>query len=196
VATKRDDRDETRRAVAYSILYKMIRITSDFAVLRKNLDAMLDQKMDGEPWQRVLPLANLPAPVKFTAEEMSLVLSIDNAFFNDLVPIDEIHTSTIGLFAAYNSLRMELTDSFSPIMQGNVGQITLDYNAKCRLDAKGVELNMLITQMGQRAQQDAEQASTLLYKMPDIFNPKLGTTIKLKPKQETPKKKYEVVNHS
>lgn len=94
-----EDRDEIRRALAYSLLFKMIRIMSDLHHMRtavKEMFASAEQVgFKGEPWNIVMPVVPLPNAVSFSAEEMALVLSLDDKTFNEIASLDKIHASTL-----------------------------------------------------------------------------------------------------
>jgi hypothetical protein len=53
----------------------------------------------------VLPLGNPADKVKFTAEEMALILSLDSQLFNDMGPFDEVHNGLIDLYEIYGNRR-------------------------------------------------------------------------------------------
>lgn len=69
---RESDRLEKRRATAYSLFFKMIRIHSTIDIIHATLSSLLTEgkkKGFAALWQMVLPLGNLPDRVKFTAEE-------------------------------------------------------------------------------------------------------------------------------
>ena len=95
---KDKDRQEIRKALALSLVFKMIRISSDLNNLGKAVAECLEsgrkQGRKGMLFQFVPPTVPLPDTVRFSAEEMAWVLSVDNDLFNKIGPLDELHTST------------------------------------------------------------------------------------------------------
>ena len=67
-----------RTALAYAFLFKMIKIVSSLKQLgttvRESLDEAASNGFTGAPWRVVLPVVNPPEPVRFTADEMGMVL--------------------------------------------------------------------------------------------------------------------------
>jgi hypothetical protein len=119
------DRREIRKTLGYSLLFKMIRLSSDLTQLGKPvLEATEKAKNEGrveELWTTVLPLAPLPDPIKFSPEEMALVLSLDNKLFDDMAALDDLHKSTVSLFALYADKRDALTSSLRPVAMTSHG---------------------------------------------------------------------------
>jgi hypothetical protein len=83
---RENERRAAREATGYSILFKMIKIASNQSTLRKMLEDSFqrasEEGFQGRPWHIVVPLANYPDKVQFTAEEMALLLSLDFNLFN------------------------------------------------------------------------------------------------------------------
>ncbi|QQO31206.1 hypothetical protein JJC00_21405 [Bradyrhizobium diazoefficiens] len=104
-------RFEKRKAIAYSLFFKMIRIHSTIEVIKSTLDECVNagkKKGFASYWQMILPLGNLPDRVRFTADEMALLLSLDSRLFNDLGPYDEVRNSLIDLYENYGRRRTDV----------------------------------------------------------------------------------------
>ena len=96
---RREDDLRTQRALAHALLFKVIRIHSDFDAIYSHVEGCIEKAANegfkGEPWQFVLPPANIPDAVKFSSEEMGMLLSLKNDdVFNKIAAMD---VNTIAL---------------------------------------------------------------------------------------------------
>ncbi|MBU6464092.1 MAG: hypothetical protein KGK01_09860 [Bradyrhizobium sp.] len=181
---KEHDRYEVRKAQAYSLFFKMIRIHSTIVLLRKAVSDSISQA-DGKGlksaslWQKIQPFGNLPPRVKFTSDEMALLLSLDITLFNEAGPYDDIHNSFLDLCELYGVKRYALMEKFGAKMAGGIGITGLTQAESDWLSPRAFELNGLATVMLQRAQHDAVEAKGILERMHALFvkhfqlNPKL-----------------------
>src|SRR5262245_8629003 len=67
------EHQQRQKALAHSLVFKMIGVHSNFRSIRRHFDDCLrkaDEKAKAEPWQIVLPLANFPENIHFSSEEM------------------------------------------------------------------------------------------------------------------------------
>ena len=170
---KEKDRFEVRKAQAYSLFFKMLRIFSNLEILHKSVrEVPKPPKADGSlggAWQTTLPLANLPDRVKFTSDEMALLLSLNTLLFNDLGPYDDVHNSVIDVFEMYRTKRVAAMEPFSAEMNGNIGITTLSKEQHDRLAPRVAELNMLVKAMNDRSSSDAKEAWSLLNRIHKLF---------------------------
>src|SRR6266545_3092885 len=107
------DRKEKRQAIGYSLLFKMIRIHSDLVIMEYHVTSMIENaRKNGfkgdQLFQVVTQLIPVPDSVKFSAEEMALLLSLKSDLFNDMAPIDELHKSAMTVFEKYNKDRTDV----------------------------------------------------------------------------------------
>jgi hypothetical protein len=179
-----EDRIEIRKAIGYSLLFKLIRLASDLDSLGKAVRQTLDKAKEagfiGSPFQIVMPLGPLPDPVKFSPDEMGLVLSMDAKLFNEMAALDELHNSTVSLFELYNTQRTSVMERFGAEMSGNIGTTRLTESDRQWLAPRAVELNSLVDLMLQRAEQDGKEAWTAL----GSFHSALQTNFNIKFKLE------------
>ncbi len=156
------DRRDVRKALGYALFFKMIRLSSDLAQLGQPVrDGVEKAKREGSTvlWSHVLPVALLPDPIKFSPEEMALVLSLDNELFNHMAALDDLHKSTVELFRLYGNMRKDLTDTLRPsAMVGQMGSTLLTKEERDRIQPRCVELDVLINGMFGRTQQDGKLA--------------------------------------
>jgi hypothetical protein len=179
-----EDRYEIKKAQAYSLFFKMVRIHSSIVLLGEgNAESLkrADEKgFKGALWQKILAHGNLPPPVKFTSEEMALVLSFDIDLFNDLGPYDDIHNSFLDLFSEYARRRSAITEKFgAKKMDGDTGTTSLTKEEYEWMTPRAHELNGLAQMMLQRAEHDSKESRDLLTRLHALFVKEFGLNPKL-----------------
>jgi hypothetical protein len=101
------DKFEARKTLGLTLFHKMMRITSTLETLKKTLDGAFARakadKIDGQSWQIVMPVANLPSGVKFTPEEMTFLMLMDMTLFNDMGSCDDIQEGILDMFELYRT---------------------------------------------------------------------------------------------
>jgi hypothetical protein len=183
------DRRDIRKTLGYALLFKMIRLSSDLAQLGIPVDEAV-KKAAGEGrteefWPVVLPVLPLPDPIKFSPEEMALVLSLDNSLFNDMAALDDLHKSTVTIFSLYADRRLALTDTLRPeTMAGNLGSTLLTRAERDRMRPRSVELDMLIQGMLERTRQDGKEAWDCLKRLHAVLEKEFDLKHKLKLKED------------
>lgn len=183
------DRHDVRKALGYGLLFKLIRMCSDFPQLGGPATLAMKKARDeghfGWLWPLVLPIVPLPEPIKFLAEEMALVLSLDDKLFNDMAALDDLHKSTVAIFELYANKRGQLTDTLVPeTMEGNKGGMLLSAEEKARLQGPSVELDMLVEAMVERTHQDGRQAWDCLKRLHAVLEEEFDLKHKLQLKKE------------
>jgi hypothetical protein len=170
---KERDRFEVRKAQAYSLFFKMIRIHSTIVLLGKGVSDSISEAdakgLQGALWQKVRPPGNLPPRVKFTSDEMALLLSMDIALFNDTGPYDDIHNSLLDLFELYSTKRHTLMERFGAKMNGAIGTTGLTQTELDWMSPRAFELSGLAGVMLQRTEHDSVEAKGLLERMHALF---------------------------
>lgn len=159
---KEKDRREVRKAKALSLVFKMIRISSDLNNLGKAVGESVErgrkEGLMGDLFQFVPPTIPLPDSVRFSPDEMAWVLSVDNNLFNQMGPLDELHTNTVAIFDLYNTKRDNLLEKLGvEQMEGTVGTTFLTTEQRMWFQPRAVELNQLVAIMIQRSQRDAKE---------------------------------------
>jgi hypothetical protein len=183
------DRREVRKALGYGLFFKMIRLTSDLAQLGMPVDEAV-KKAAGEGrtdelWPGVLPILPLPDLLKFSPDEMALVLSLDNRLFNDMAALDDLHKSSIAIFDLYAERRTALTDTLRPeTMAGNLGSTLLTRAERDRMRPRSVELDMLIQGMVERTRQDGKIAWDCLKRLHAVLEKEFELKHELKLKED------------
>ena len=120
-------------------------------------------------WQTVLPKGNLPPRVKFSSDEMALLLSLDIDLFNDVGPYDDIHNSLLDLFDLYRAKRNSMTEKFGAKISGPTGTTTLTKEEAEWVSPRVFELNGLVNTIIQRTEHDSPESKALLERMHALF---------------------------
>jgi hypothetical protein len=171
-AQRDSDRFENREAQCYSLLFKMIRIQSTIATLEKTVaNSLANAESAGlkNLWQRIKPMGNVPPRVKFTSDEMALLLSLDFNLFNDIGPYDDIHNSLLDIFELYGAKRHALIEKFGAKMTGAVGSIGLTQADQDWLAPRAFELEGIAQVMIDRTTHDAPESKVLLERLHALF---------------------------
>ncbi|MFZ0609361.1 MAG: hypothetical protein WAM75_16975 [Xanthobacteraceae bacterium] len=179
-----EDRLRTRQALAYSLLFKIMTIVSRLHHIRQSIREMFAEAekagFRGEPWNVMRPVVPIPARMNFLAEEMALVLSIDDKTFNEISSLDEIHNSTMAVLATYGTQRSAVMAHFGAEMNGAIGTTKLTREQAEWLAPRTFELNQIAKEFVTRIEQDAETAKTALKSL----HATLEKELKLKKKLE------------
>jgi hypothetical protein len=129
----------------------------------------------GEPWQIVVPLANYPAKVHFSPDEMAMLLSLgDDDLFNRILSMDQIHNGMIDVFETYGRLRLALTSLMSAEMSGKTGTSLFTDDEMRFLRPKMVELNEIIDQLKPKCTKDAADAWAVAKDLNELLRRKVG----------------------
>lgn len=160
-----DDQYEKRKALAHSILFKMLRIHTNLLNFHKFLEESFhkaaEKQLSNEPWKIVRPLATLPKHVYFSDDEKSLILSLDDfVVFNSIASMDEIHNNHIELFLTYGNKRSAMTSKMPAKMKGMVGTTTLSKKDMLMLESTMSTLNELIEVMRPQIETDYLKSCT------------------------------------
>jgi hypothetical protein len=162
-----DDRFEVRKALGYSVLHKMINITSELhnvgrAVMESLEEAEKTGLDGGALFQIVKPIVPIAEKITFSSEEMALVLSIDTNLFNQIGPMDRLHNSTVALVDLYGTRRTLVMERFGATMQGSIGTTEMTEEQKRWVEPRGVELNSLVAAILQQSEEGGKAAWTAL----------------------------------
>jgi hypothetical protein len=167
------DRFEKRKAIAYSFFFKMMRIHSTLVILNSTLVTFVDagkKKGFKDLWQMILPLGNPPDKVKFNADEMALILSLDIKLFDDMGPYDDVHNGLIDMYEMYGNRRMETLSKFGvEVMNGATGTHNLNAEQIAWLKPRAYELNQLAEAMVVRAAKEAALSKTFMERSHALF---------------------------
>lgn len=188
--TRKEDRDTERKALGYSLLFKAMRIHSNIAQIDQYFKESAAQVNLQDPpqieiWQYLVPLANLPEKIRFSPEEMGMLLSLkDNKLFNEIMVMDLVHNSQIEALSTYNAKYAELAGKTKPVaMVGPVGKLEFDGDAFMEVRPHMVAVNSLGSQIGMFAARDEKTFGEVLDRLALLLRDKLKLSIKLEMKK-------------
>ncbi len=180
-----EDHHRLQQALGHALLFKMVRIHSDFYGLHRHFEDCFAEAARGgstdEPWRFVLPLANPPDPVHFSSEEMGMLLALkNNDMFNLVLPMDVIHNSLIAAVKVLNTERAALTERLkTDEAEGAVLSSNLDRDQTLALRPRMINVNSLIEAIRANAKRGFEESDEALDRLQKVLRDKLGLAYKL-----------------
>jgi hypothetical protein len=180
----RRQRKERDQALARSLIFKLMRIYSDFRGFKKHVDecaANATALSLQDSWQSLRAIGNLPPQLSFTPDEMSYLLSLKEFnLFNKVVSLDVVHSSTIGIFGLYAARRSELMDMLpASSMQGTVGTASLSPAQLAYFAPRAAELELLVTDIKVRVEEDVKDSREALVEVNAAAAATFGRPLKL-----------------
>ena len=189
---RREDHLRTQQGLANSLLFKVIRIYSDFYGIHRHIERCFESAAEAgstdEPWQFVLPLANFPDPVHFVPDEMGMVLGLkDDEVFNRVIDLDVIHNSLVEATKVMSVERRSLGALLKPDeSKGSTLSGTLDRESYFAVMPKMIEVNSLIDSIRTQAKRDAIEAHEAINRLHTLLKARLGLTYKITSKFAPP----------
>lgn len=181
---RKEARDEQRKAVGFSLLHKFVKIHSNIELYRRYIEdafARINGTM-GEPWQTYQPSANHASYIEFSSEEMGLLFSLKNDdLFNDILPYDGVHNSTIDIFKKIDEGKQNLVQMLPAEMEGLVGKIELSEVEARFVRPRVADLNHLLLQARAWSEKEAKISGALLIGLQSLLEEKLGIGAKITP---------------
>lgn len=191
-ATQRaNDRKDTRKAQAFSLLVKLSRILSDGTVITREIDLMIARAKEAghEPKHLsmvVMPMSPSPFPVTFTSDELALVLSLDDDLFNQIAALDQLHASTAAMNTLYGQKRETLMTRFGAKMEGNVGTTILDAKEKQWFEPRLIEVEDILAGVRQFAAECRDEGGTAIKRWHAVMRKEFDLKQSLIIKEERP----------
>jgi hypothetical protein len=180
---KKQLRDQ-RRALAFSLLVKLMKVASGIKNLGDSIPPPVkdDNGNNLHYWQYVIPIVNLPDPIYFSADELSVALFLDDELFNTISNLDEIHKSMIQLFSNYARMRADVMSKLSHEIDGKVGTAIMLPDVYAKLAPKFVEMNDTIEGIKEFRKKDGPVALDAIFKLQSLMSKKLRvkTSVELK----------------
>ena len=183
-----EDRERIKQAQGHSLLFKMVRIYSNFHGMHRHIEEGFEEAtkkgLGGEPWQFVLPLANPPDYVQFSSEEMGMLLTLkQDDVFNSVAEMDIIHNSLSDAVKLLNNERRSLTERLThEEAKGAVLSGTLSKDQMLSLRPRMIEVNGLIESIRSQAERDFNDSRAALDSLHTLLKEKLGLAYKLEHK--------------
>ena len=178
---RKEERELQRQALGHSILFKAVRIQSNLVQLHTNMEEAFGADgvtPDREPWSFVLALVGHADPVRFSEQEMALILSFKNDDLTEqMMSLDLVHNNLIEIFRLYGTMRAAFQSDMSADMEGNVGVTRLSKEEYRKFRPKMVEMNMLLADMRAGAMQDYGEAESAVVELVKMLNDKLDLAV-------------------
>ncbi|WP_141105046.1 hypothetical protein [Rhizobium sp. R339] len=184
---REDARKMEAKSHAYSLLFKVLSIHATFAHIKSHVDERIEfgqREKVGMISSVLLPIANIPTPIQFAPAEMAMLLSLkDDDTFNLLLSLDRIHNSIIPVWSIYEAKRAAIpTKGDNHVFDKTQGKGEFDVEQGSHLEASIYEVEMLATELAQRAKLDFEEADLAMKKLVPLLNDRLKLDIKVSDK--------------
>lgn len=147
---KRDeDRAEKRRANGYSLILKIIRMTTFAKGMHDHMEECRGRAREhGDVnlnWSYVTPLGNLPDKIRLETDEVTTVMYLkDDTLLNQILNLEALHNSIVDGMALYERVRREATRDLPARMRGRVGESTFSEEEMLKLGPKFAEVDSAI----------------------------------------------------
>lgn len=182
---RNEDRLSIQRALAYSLLFKMVRIHGNLYGIHHHIEACYEKAKEsreqGNPWQFYVPLANPPESVVFSPDEMGMLFSLkDDEVFNSVLDLDVAHNSLVKVVELITSSRRELTRSLKVSSVDGV-KLAGVFNDQelLALRPQMIEVDSLIESARTQATTDYKASLEAVEKLNSSLRKKLGLTSKI-----------------
>jgi hypothetical protein len=176
---REEERAETRRALGQSLLIKMLRIHSNLYGFHEYIEGSFKhaekEGFKGAAWQILRPLASIPAHVDFSADELSVLMSLkDNDLFNTVVNLDAVHNNFLDSFSTFNARKSNLVDAMpGAVIDSSKVESFFTEEQMMVLGPKMHEVDRLIEELRTRIQLDYSEADHALDALHALLNDKL-----------------------
>lgn len=178
---KAKERKLVQQQLGYSLLFKLSRIASDFVQIHQHLEECCAVRPEGQLWERIVPLGNLPLPINFSADEMALLLlQKDDDVFNAVVSLDGAHSSVIDILRLYREQRASLTQQLprAKAIEGQLVSHFLDKEQMLALAPALKTVEMIAEQLRDLVARDAKDARLSLEKTQELLRKRLGVSFR------------------
>jgi hypothetical protein len=177
-----EDQLQARRTASYSLIFKLIKITSSFYSLWERIDNDLKSaSREMGPWSAVQHIVNLPDRVSFTSDEMAMLMGLkESALISDVMNLESHHNSLLDAMAAYGTERIQVADRMKGrVVGGGMVQANLTIDEAALLMPKIEGLNDLILHIHDRAKSEWEASGKTLEKVHKTLDAALKLGFKL-----------------
>ena len=112
---RKEELRKTQQVLGSNLILKAARIHSNILTIHRYLEEAFqigEQHAAAiEPWGFVRELAPLPSPVRFSYDELSMLMGLeDDGIFNSVLNIEPVHESIVELVKKYHSDRRALLE--------------------------------------------------------------------------------------
>jgi hypothetical protein len=187
-AQRREDHLRVQRALAHALFFKVIRIHSDLYGIHRHIEECFEkaakEKLAGDPWQFVVPLANFAEPVHFSADEMSMLLGLkDMEVFNSIVSLDTVHNGLLDAARVMSAERRALAQQLeADHAEGAKLSGVMDPKKYFALKPKMIEVDSLIEAIRSDAKKVVEDSHIAMLGLQRVLKERLDVALKFESK--------------
>jgi len=176
---RQKERLEQQRTLAYSLIYKLMTISSTFTRVSHHLERSFQEAPEGyEPWQFLEAYATPHQHVSFSSDEMTMLLRVSVESFNDIVALDGIHNALSDTLVAYGNKREKITELLPPAMvNGRIGTIVVTHEQIMAARPFIIQANGIARDLRAHASRDAERAWKVMRALVPRINLKLDMKV-------------------
>ena len=136
------------------------------------------------PFRYVQPIANVFDEIRFTTEELGLLLQKDFQLANDLALLQQVHNTRLAAVAQYNRIRISLLDVMQVHeVKGEIGTSILDGGEMARLLPRWLTLDSIIIQTMSAKDREFDEAKKALISVSAAIEKHFGTTFRVQFKE-------------
>ena len=177
--TRAEELRKTQQVLGRSLILKVARIHSNISTIHGHLEEefqrarQIEKAM--EPWGFVRELAPLPSQVRFTYDELSMLMGLGNDdVFNTVLNMEPVHESTIELVKTFHYHRMKLLERL-PIsnVRDTVASTDLDPAQMEPLKLQMNAVNSLIEQLRAFSERGRDESRSVLRNLCNLLRNEL-----------------------
>ena len=177
--TRAEEFRKTQQVLGRSLILKVARIHSNISTIHAHLEESFRMgEQHGaaiEPWGFVREWAPLPSQVRFSYDELSMLMGLgDDDIFNSVLNMEPVHESTIELVKKFHSDQRKLLENL-PIsgVQNTVANTDIDPAQAGSLRLQMNAVNDLIEQLHAFAERGLDESRNALRDLCRLLRDKL-----------------------
>ncbi len=160
---------KSQQALGRSLIIKLGKMHSSISTVHEHIEEsfrLLERSHGKMPlWGSLRPLAYIPDPVRFSSDELSMLMSLgDEDFFNRVLNVEPVHDSLLGAMRVYGPQRQGLLNSL-PVSysEGTVAGACMDSkDLTPALRAQMEAIDSFIVQMHRNAKRAVSESAQAL----------------------------------
>ena len=183
---RKEEQFRQKQTLGHGILFKMLRIHSNFSWVHRHIENCISEaaemgKAHIDPWKVVTPIANPTNPVRFTTDEMSMLLSLNSEkVFNEVLQVDEIHNTFMDAIRVYRVERQSLTSKIpvTDVEGRELSSLMTDEEYRM-VGEQVIVVNHLIKQIRSDAEENYKTSRKTLKGLSELLTKELAFSKKL-----------------
>lgn len=174
---------QRQQAIASRLIFKLIKVQADIVYLLSHLNYCIDRVQSDEdgrnPWEFFIPLTWVPAEIHFDAEEMGLIVSLDDDdVISRTIDVDANHNIIMNSFTMLTSL-VSLIRSSMPVVNVEGESVIAELTPEIfrNLLPKMKDADLLFETLYERLQASVPSSHSALFRTHNLFTRKLRIPI-------------------